>query len=31
LGPLKAGDRLDVSIDGLGVLSNTFAAAPKPS
>ena len=31
VGPLKAGDRVDVSIDGLGVLSNTFAAAPKPS
>ena len=31
VGRLKAGDRVDVSIDGLGVLSNTFAAAPKPS
>jgi 2-keto-4-pentenoate hydratase/2-oxohepta-3-ene-1,7-dioic acid hydratase in catechol pathway len=31
VGPLKAGDRVDVRIDGLGVLSNTFAAAPKPS
>ena len=25
VGPLKAGDRVDVSIEGLGVLSNTFA------
>jgi len=29
VGPLKPGDQVDVSIDGLGVLSNTFAAAPK--
>ncbi len=27
VGPLKAGDRVDVAIDGLGVLTNTFAAA----
>jgi 2-keto-4-pentenoate hydratase/2-oxohepta-3-ene-1,7-dioic acid hydratase in catechol pathway len=27
VGPLKAGDRTDVSIGGLGVLSNTFAPA----
>ena len=27
VGPLKDGDRVDVAIDGLGVLSNTFAAA----
>lgn len=26
VGPLKAGDRVDVSIEGLGVLSNRFAA-----
>jgi 2-keto-4-pentenoate hydratase/2-oxohepta-3-ene-1,7-dioic acid hydratase in catechol pathway len=26
VGPLKAGDRVDVSIDGLGVLSNSFSA-----
>ncbi len=26
VGPLKAGDRVEVSIDGLGVLSNTFSA-----
>ena len=26
VGPLEAGDRVDVSIDGLGTLSNTFAA-----
>ncbi|HWA93878.1 MAG TPA: fumarylacetoacetate hydrolase family protein [Terracidiphilus sp.] len=26
VGPLKAGDRVDVSIEGLGVLSNPFAA-----
>jgi 2-keto-4-pentenoate hydratase/2-oxohepta-3-ene-1,7-dioic acid hydratase in catechol pathway len=26
VGPLKAGDRVDVEIDGLGVLSNVFAA-----
>lgn len=26
VGPVNAGDRVDVSIDGLGVLSNTFAA-----
>jgi 2-keto-4-pentenoate hydratase/2-oxohepta-3-ene-1,7-dioic acid hydratase in catechol pathway len=26
VGPLKAGDRVDVEIEGLGVLSNTFAA-----
>ena len=25
VGPLKAGDRTDVSIEGLGVLSSTFA------
>jgi 2-keto-4-pentenoate hydratase/2-oxohepta-3-ene-1,7-dioic acid hydratase in catechol pathway len=25
VGPLKAGDRVDVAIDGLGVLSNSFA------
>jgi 2-keto-4-pentenoate hydratase/2-oxohepta-3-ene-1,7-dioic acid hydratase in catechol pathway len=31
VGPVKAGEQVDVSIDGLGVLSNTFAAAPKPS
>ena len=31
VGPLKAGDRRGVSIDGLGMLSNTFAAAPKRS
>jgi 2-keto-4-pentenoate hydratase/2-oxohepta-3-ene-1,7-dioic acid hydratase in catechol pathway len=29
VGPLAAGDRVDVSISGLGVLSNTFALAPK--
>lgn len=29
VGPLKAGDQVDVEISGLGVLSNTFAAAPK--
>lgn len=28
VGPLKAGDVVEVSIAGLGVLSNTFAAAP---
>jgi 2-keto-4-pentenoate hydratase/2-oxohepta-3-ene-1,7-dioic acid hydratase in catechol pathway len=28
VGPLKAGDRVDVAIGGLGVLSNTFAAPP---
>jgi len=27
--PLRAGDNVDVSIKGLGVLSNTFVAAPK--
>ncbi|HUX43268.1 MAG TPA: fumarylacetoacetate hydrolase family protein [Terracidiphilus sp.] len=27
VGPLSAGDRVDVSIDGLGVLSNPFASA----
>lgn len=27
VGPLAAGDRVDVAIDGLGVLSNTFAQA----
>lgn len=27
--PLSGGDQVDVSITGLGVLSNTFAAAPK--
>ncbi|MGB7547307.1 MAG: fumarylacetoacetate hydrolase family protein, partial [Terracidiphilus sp.] len=26
VGPLAAGDRVDVAIDGLGVLTNTFAA-----
>ena len=26
VGPVKAGDRVDVAIDGLGVLTNTFAA-----
>jgi 2-keto-4-pentenoate hydratase/2-oxohepta-3-ene-1,7-dioic acid hydratase in catechol pathway len=31
VGPLTAGDRVDVSISGLGVLSNSFAAAPKPA
>jgi 2-keto-4-pentenoate hydratase/2-oxohepta-3-ene-1,7-dioic acid hydratase in catechol pathway len=29
--PLAAGDQVDVSIAGLGVLSNTFAAPPKPA
>jgi 2-keto-4-pentenoate hydratase/2-oxohepta-3-ene-1,7-dioic acid hydratase in catechol pathway len=29
VGPLSAGDRVDVSISGLGMLSNTFATAPK--
>jgi len=29
VGPLNAGDQVDVSISGLGVLSNTFAMAPK--
>ena len=29
VGPLSAGDRVDVSIGGLGMLSNTFAAMPK--
>jgi 2-keto-4-pentenoate hydratase/2-oxohepta-3-ene-1,7-dioic acid hydratase in catechol pathway len=29
VGPVKAGDTVDVEIAGLGVLSNTFAAAPK--
>ena len=29
VGPLKAGDQVDVEIAGLGVLSNTFAATPK--
>jgi 2-keto-4-pentenoate hydratase/2-oxohepta-3-ene-1,7-dioic acid hydratase in catechol pathway len=29
VGPVKAGDRVDVEIAGLGVLSNAFAAAPK--
>jgi 2-keto-4-pentenoate hydratase/2-oxohepta-3-ene-1,7-dioic acid hydratase in catechol pathway len=29
VGPVKAGDTVEVSIQGLGVLSNTFAAAPK--
>jgi 2-keto-4-pentenoate hydratase/2-oxohepta-3-ene-1,7-dioic acid hydratase in catechol pathway len=28
VGPLKAGDRVDVAIQGLGVLSNTFATEP---
>ena len=27
VGPLAAGDRVDVAIDGLGVLSNSFAQA----
>ena len=27
VGPVKAGDRVDVSIEGLGILTNTFAAA----
>ncbi len=27
--PLSAGDRVDVSIEGIGILSNSFAAAPK--
>jgi 2-keto-4-pentenoate hydratase/2-oxohepta-3-ene-1,7-dioic acid hydratase in catechol pathway len=27
VGPVKAGDRVDVSVEGLGVLTNTFAAA----
>jgi 2-keto-4-pentenoate hydratase/2-oxohepta-3-ene-1,7-dioic acid hydratase in catechol pathway len=31
VGPLKVGDRVDVSIDGIGVLSNTFAATPNPA
>ena len=31
VGPLATGDRVDVEIAGLGVLSNTFAAAPKPA
>jgi 2-keto-4-pentenoate hydratase/2-oxohepta-3-ene-1,7-dioic acid hydratase in catechol pathway len=26
VGPLKAGDKVEVSIPGLGVLANTFAA-----
>lgn len=29
VGPLKAGDNVEVSIKGLGVLSNAFAASPK--
>jgi 2-keto-4-pentenoate hydratase/2-oxohepta-3-ene-1,7-dioic acid hydratase in catechol pathway len=29
VGPLAAGDRVDVSISGLGTLSNMFAIAPK--
>jgi 2-keto-4-pentenoate hydratase/2-oxohepta-3-ene-1,7-dioic acid hydratase in catechol pathway len=29
VGPVKAGDIVEVSIQGLGTLSNTFAAAPK--
>jgi len=29
VGPLSAGDKVDVSITGLGVLSNTFATTPK--
>jgi 2-keto-4-pentenoate hydratase/2-oxohepta-3-ene-1,7-dioic acid hydratase in catechol pathway len=29
VGPLNSGDQVDVEIAGLGVLSNTFAAAPK--
>jgi len=28
VGPLKAGDKVEVSVKGLGVLSNTFATAP---
>ena len=31
VGPLATGDRVDVEIAGLGVLSNTFAAAPNPA
>ena len=31
VGPVKAGDRVDVAIDGLGVLSNRFGAAPNPA
>jgi 2-keto-4-pentenoate hydratase/2-oxohepta-3-ene-1,7-dioic acid hydratase in catechol pathway len=31
VGPLKAGDKVEVSIKGLGVLSNTFATAPNPA
>jgi 2-keto-4-pentenoate hydratase/2-oxohepta-3-ene-1,7-dioic acid hydratase in catechol pathway len=29
VGPVSAGDTVDVEIAGLGVLSNTFSAAPK--
>ncbi len=29
VGPVRAGDTIDISIEGLGVLSNTFAAGPK--
>jgi 2-keto-4-pentenoate hydratase/2-oxohepta-3-ene-1,7-dioic acid hydratase in catechol pathway len=29
VGPVKAGDNVEVSIQGLGTLSNTFATAPK--
>jgi 2-keto-4-pentenoate hydratase/2-oxohepta-3-ene-1,7-dioic acid hydratase in catechol pathway len=29
VGPLSSGDRIEISISGIGVLSNTFAAAPK--
>ena len=29
VGPLNPGDRVEVSVEGLGVLSNTCAAAPK--
>ena len=29
VGPVKAGDIVEISIKGLGVLSNTFAAGPK--
>jgi 2-keto-4-pentenoate hydratase/2-oxohepta-3-ene-1,7-dioic acid hydratase in catechol pathway len=30
VGPLSAGDKVEVSIAGLGVLSNTFSTVPKP-
>jgi 2-keto-4-pentenoate hydratase/2-oxohepta-3-ene-1,7-dioic acid hydratase in catechol pathway len=29
VGPLKAGDRVDITVPGLGVLSNSFAPAPE--